>query len=181
MVNAIKGKKMILNTRTTKAMFAIGTAILLGLFSSEVLCQTDLSVLAGAGVGNILDSPRGGYVSFELRKPIIKHKDVILTGNVVLEGGDSEKYIGLGVSAEKRLSGRIKIAASTGIGRFSNINLNLGSKTEFRSGVDLFYRISRKVMLVMSFYHYSNGGISDYNPGAESVAFRVVIPLAGDS
>ena len=181
MVNAIKGKKMILNTMTTKATFTIGVAIFLSSFSSAVLGQTDLYMLAGTGVGNILDSPRGGYVSFELRKPIIRHKDVIFTGNVVLEGEKDEKYIGLGVSAEKRLSSRIKIAISTGIGRFSNINLDLGSKTEFRSGVDLFYRISRKVMLVMSFYHYSNGGISDYNPGAESVALRVVIPLVGNS
>jgi len=156
--------------KTVQVLITIGTAIFLGFFSSEVLGQTDLSVLAGTGVGNILDNPRRGYVSFELRKPIIKLKDVIFTGNVILEGENDEKYVGLGVSVERRLSPRILIAATTGIGRFSNINLNLGSKTEFRSGVDLFYKISRKVMLVMSFYHYSNGGISDYNPGAESVA-----------
>ena len=172
---------MILNKMITRTIFPIGAALFLISFSSEILGQTDIFVLAGMGVGNILDRPQGGYVSFELRKPIIKHKDVIFSGNVVLEGEKGEKYVGLGVSAKKRLSGRVSVAATTGIGRFSNINLNLGSKTEFRSGVDLFYKISRKVMLVMSFYHYSNGGISNYNPGAESVALRVVLPLARNS
>ena len=172
---------MISDHKKRRLIFTVWAAMLVSSISSVVFGQTDLYMLAGTGVGNILDSPRGGYVSFELRKPIIRHKDVIFTGNVVLEGEKDEKYIGLGISAEKRLSSRIKIAISTGIGRFSNINLDLGSKTEFRSGVDLFYRISRKMMLVMSFYHYSNGGISDYNPGAESVALRVVIPLVGNS
>lgn len=171
---------MISDHKKRRLIFAVWAAMLISSISSVVFGQTDLYMLAGMGVGNILDSPREGYVSFELRKPIIMHKNVIFTGNLVLEGEKDEKYIGLGVSAEKRLSSRIKIAISTGIGRFSNINLDLGSKTEFRSGVDLFYRISRKVMLAMSFYHYSNGGISDYNPGAECVALRIVIPLAGN-
>lgn len=172
---------MILNKIITKTTFTIGAALFLIFFSTMVLGQTDLSMLAGEGMGNILDCPCEGYVSFELRKPIIKHKDVIFTGNVVLEGENDDKYVGLGVSVEKRLSGWILIAATTGIGRFSNIYLNLGSKTEFRSGVDLFFKISSKIMVVLSLYHYSNGGISDYNPGAESLALRFVIPLVGNS
>jgi len=177
----IRGNEMILDHKTAKKNSIFGTAIFISFVSSAVLGQTDLSILVGTGVGNILDSPRGGYVSFELRKPIIKYKNVTLTGNVVLEGENDDKYVGLGASVEKRLSSRIKIAATTGVGRFSNINLNLGSKTEFRNGIDLFYKISSKVMVVLSFYHYSNGGISDYNPGTESVALRFVIPLAGNS
>lgn len=173
----IRGYEMIVDQKTTNKII-FGIAIIISLVSSAVLGQTDLSILAGTGVGNILDSPRGGYVSFEFRKSFIEFRNVTFTGNVVLEGENDEKYVGLGMSVEKLLSGRIVIAATTGIGRFSNINLDLGSKTEFRSGIDLFYKVSRKIALVLSFYHYSNGGISEHNPGTESLALRFVVPLS---
>lgn len=176
----VKGYKMISNHKIMKKII-LGIMIFIGLFSLEVMGQTDLFILAGTGVGNIFDCPRMAYVSFELRKPFCEFKDLTFSYNVVLEGDKDERYVGLGASVEKTLSNRIKIAATTGVGKFSNVNFDLGSEIEFRSGIDLFYRISGKTTLVLSFYHYSNAGFSKHNPGTESVTLRLAIPLTRKS
>ncbi len=150
--------------------------ILVIFFANKVYCQNNCFIITGFGVADVLDTPKKGFASFELRKPF-QFKSVALTLNCVVEGSDEDDYVGLGASLERRLSNKLKVALTTGFGRFSNKNMDLGSKTEFRSGIDLFFKVSRKLNLVFSFYHYSNGGISEYNPGSETVTVRVSVPL----
>jgi len=46
---------------------------------------------------------------------------------------------------------------------------DLGGAIEFRSGLDLSYILSERSRLGLSLYHLSNAGISDSNPGSESL------------
>lgn len=69
---------------------------------------------------------------------------------------------------------------SFGIGRFSNEpELDLGDPLEFRSGVEVSYRFETGYRLGVVVYHLSNGGLSETNPGTDTVALSFSIPLKG--
>jgi hypothetical protein len=46
---------------------------------------------------------------------------------------------------------------------------DLGGPVEFRSALDLAFRVSRHAAVGLSFYHLSNAGLYDPNPGSESL------------
>jgi len=46
---------------------------------------------------------------------------------------------------------------------------NLGGTLEFRSGLDVGYRLKGGSRVGLSLYHLSNGSLHDYNPGSESL------------
>jgi hypothetical protein len=45
----------------------------------------------------------------------------------------------------------------------------LGTAVEFRSGLDIGYKLSPSSHLTLGIYHLSNANMSDHNPGEESV------------
>jgi hypothetical protein len=53
----------------------------------------------------------------------------------------------------------------------------LGGALEFQSGVDLFYRLANRWRIGAALSHVSNAGIGDSNPGTETIALVVAIPL----
>ncbi|HSN88855.1 MAG TPA: acyloxyacyl hydrolase [Thermoanaerobaculia bacterium] len=40
---------------------------------------------------------------------------------------------------------------------------------EFRSGVELAWRLNERSRIGLCLYHLSNGGLYDFNPGTESL------------
>ena len=54
---------------------------------------------------------------------------------------------------------------------------NLGSTIEFRSAVELSYRFKDHSRIGVMFYHLSNAGIRDKNPGTEILSFGYTIPF----
>lgn len=132
-----------------------------------------LRLLMGGGVANILDEKKLGYVSVEFGKNLFNAKDFSFYGNFILEGRRNEHYLGLGITLEKYFSDHFGLFLSTGVGRYSDKYYKLGSKTEFRSGLGMLYSFNPKVFLSVSFIHYSNGGLSQFNPGSESILLKV--------
>lgn len=55
----------------------------------------------------------------------------------------------------------------------------LGSSVEFRSGLEIDYRMWDQSRLGLAIQHMSNAGISQRNPGEESVTLIYAIPLPG--
>tara|TARA_E500000178_G_C16780757_1_gene643493 strand:+ start:77 stop:643 length:567 start_codon:yes stop_codon:yes gene_type:complete len=55
--------------------------------------------------------------------------------------------------------------------------IRLGHKIEFRSGGDIYYRFKNNVRVGVGFYHISNAGIGESNPGAEQAIFKYQIPF----
>lgn len=47
--------------------------------------------------------------------------------------------------------------------------LDLGHDMEFRSGLDLAYKLNDSSRLALGIYHLSNNGLGDDNPGSESM------------
>ena len=55
--------------------------------------------------------------------------------------------------------------------------LELGHELEFRSQIEFAYRFDDRSRLGMSFYHLSNAGLSDNNPGTEVLSLNYSIPF----
>lgn len=53
---------------------------------------------------------------------------------------------------------------------------DLGGPVEFRSGLDVRLRLRSGVELGLGFYHLSNAGIYEHNPGTNSLLLRVLLP-----
>ncbi len=56
---------------------------------------------------------------------------------------------------------------------------DLGHIVEFRSSIELAYRFDNRARLGLSFYHLSNAGLDDRNPGTEVLSLNYSIPLNG--
>lgn len=54
---------------------------------------------------------------------------------------------------------------------------NLGSWLEFRTGAELAWRFANKSRLGVAFHHTSNAGLTQRNPGAQSVVLMYSIPM----
>ena len=54
---------------------------------------------------------------------------------------------------------------------------DLGGSVEFRSGLELAYRIKQKVLVGLDFYHLSNAVLYDFNPGANSIVLSLSFGL----
>jgi len=55
--------------------------------------------------------------------------------------------------------------------------INLGAHTEFRIGAELDYRFENFTRLGIGFYHMSNAGIGQLNPGVELVTLVLTVPF----
>lgn len=92
--------------------------------------------------------------------------------------GDGSAYVHAGLYRDFDLSSRWIVSPhfSAGLyGRGSRNNLGYG--LEFQSGVDLFYRMAQGWRIGATLRHVSNGGLADINPGIETLALVVAVPV----
>ena len=92
---------------------------------------------------------------------------------------NGELWLGFGQTYHKNIGGTklyAELHAMPGI-YTDNGGYDLGGPIEFRSGIELGYENRNGWRYALSYDHRSNAGIYDINPGIETVAFRVSIPL----
>lgn len=92
---------------------------------------------------------------------------------------DREAYL---VSAELRrnfwLTDHFLITPSFGGGYLNDDDkLDTGGDLEFRSGLEIAYRMDNDFRFGLAITHVSNGGVSTTNPGSEAVVFSIALPL----
>lgn len=76
------------------------------------------------------------------------------------------------------LNDRWAVVPSFGVGSFKDGgNLELGQRLEFRSGLELAYCLHGNYRIGAAFFHLSNGGLSDRNPGTEALVLSLSVPL----
>lgn len=91
---------------------------------------------------------------------------------------DGGLYGYAGVGTDIFFGNRWVLTPSAAIGAFDEGGgKDLGSTTEFRLAVSFAYRFDNRSRLGLRFYHMSNGGISERNPGVEVLDFTYSIPL----
>lgn len=94
-------------------------------------------------------------------------------------GGQGTYYIYHDLGREFRFADdRMYVRLSSGPGYYRGERMrDLGSKLEFRSGIELGYRTQGGTTIGAAIYHLSNASISSDNPGTEYATLNVTIPF----
>ena len=143
-----------------------------------VTAETGPLVVLSAGRFNIEDpseGPTGGGVEYRWA-PLERWKLVPSVGLTLAEGGVAYGYAALGY--DFHLGGSWRLTPVFGAGLFSGSGeVDLGHSVQFKSGIELSARVAGRYRLGLLFYHLSNGGLSDENPGVEVLEVVFGVPM----
>ena len=91
---------------------------------------------------------------------------------------DAAAYAYAGFMLDIYFGRRFVLTPNVSAGLYSNGDgKDLGSVIEFRSGIELAYRLDSRTRLGVAFHHISNASISDNNPGTETLTLVLSLPL----
>lgn len=132
-------------------------------------------IAVGTGISGVLDNDTTSEASVEVRfgRFSIPHLPRWLrlqpiAGAMVNGAGGGIAYAGARLPFE--LGKRWTVAAYSGIGLYERAGgKELGGAFEFRSGLEAAVRVGARSQVGATFYHLSNAGIYDPNPGIESL------------
>lgn len=92
--------------------------------------------------------------------------------------GDEAVYGYAGIRLDLFFGRRIVLTPNFAIGLFEEANGRaLGQPLEFRSGLELAYRFDSRARLGLAFHHLSNAGLSERNPGVETLVLQFSQPF----
>lgn len=127
------------------------------------------------GQFDVLESNRTDELGAELRfASLVDGGDPVswvLRPAVGVMGTSEEAFYGhVGFRLELSFSDRFTLTPQLGAGYYDRgDDKNLGGNLQFRSGIEAAVRLGGRQSLGLLFYHLSNAGIEDVNPGAESL------------
>ena len=134
-------------------------------------------VVLTAGRFNIEDpseGPTGGGVEYRWA-PLDRWKLVPGMGFTLADGGVAYGYGTL--RYDFRLGNSWFLTPVFGAGLFSNGgDVDLGHAVQFKTGIELSARVAGRYRVGLLFYHLSNAGLSDDNPGVEVLEVVFGIP-----
>lgn len=97
-------------------------------------------------------------------------------GGVITE--HDSRYIYAGIRRDFDLSQRWIFTPGFDLTSYRKGNgIDLGTELEFRTSLELAFRFSNAWRVSLAFYHLSNGGIGDRNPGTNSAVMAVQVPI----
>jgi hypothetical protein len=96
-------------------------------------------------------------------------------GLVIAADGDVFGYVGL--LTDVYWGPHLVTTISAAFGGYGGHGFDLGSTFEFRTGGDIAWRFADASRLGIGFYHISNAGITQRNPGSESALLQYAYPL----
>ena len=156
---------------------ALGAMLLLGSVGAAFADDDPAFVTFHGGGYDVNDDELAGQFNLEIRsnwddwylKPFA---GVMATTDAALFGYG-------GFLLDIYFGNRIVFTPNVAVGLYSDGDgKDLGSAIEFRSGVELAYRFDNRARLGVAFHHISNAGISDKNPGTETLTLTLSLPLS---
>jgi lipid A 3-O-deacylase len=160
----------------------LAAAVLALALSAPVAAQEPPMLVLGAGAGGIIHHNTHvrnteTAASIEYRSSYDLYKGVKpLVGALAMSDGAA--YVHAGAYRDFVLSPRWIVTPHFSAGAYGHGDKNdLGGTLEFQSGVDLFYRLERGWRVGATLRHISNAGTGDFNPGIETLAVLVSVPL----
>ena len=156
------------------AMLALGVAVTAGPARAEDEAQ--LAVYAGAYDIAKTKSIEGGL---EYRFSSRAWGLVPAVGGAATDDGALWAYAGLRRPFRVVPGWRLTPGFAVSIYQEGSTGKDLGGPLEFRSSLELARRFAGGSSLGLAFYHLSNAGIYDDNPGSNSVILTFAFPLPG--
>jgi hypothetical protein len=88
---------------------------------------------------------------------------------------DDGKYFYTGLRKDVKASKNIYFTPSFAVGYYDQgKSKNLGYDLEFRSQLELSYRLESANRIAISINHISNASLSEQNPGVESIVISII-------
>jgi len=165
------------------------TAAVLALaMSAPVAAQEPATLVLGAGASGIWHHNSHVQQTVETASLEYRSGRELFSGHEYLHeikplagafvSSDGTVYVHAGAYRDFPLAPRWILTPHFSAGLYGKGSKNdLGGALEFQSGVDLFYRLERGWRVGATLRHVSNGGIYDINPGIETLAVLVSVPL----
>ncbi len=132
----------------------------------------------GVGADDVFDSPDAAVLDVEWR-PSPRYLGLIapLAGGFVTSEGSFYGYVGFGL--DFTVTERVSVMPFTGAGLYGKgSGPDLGQALEFRSGLEVMYRLEGGRQIGAQLYHLSNAGLDDKNPGNNYITVKYGMPLA---
>ncbi len=132
----------------------------------------------GLGADDVFDSPNAVVLDAEWR-PGVRYWNFVapLAGGFVTSEGSLYGYVGFGFDIP--LTDKLAIMPFTGAGLYSEgSGPDLGQAMEFRTGVEVSYKLDGGSVIAGQLYHLSNASLADQNPGNNYIVVRYGLPLS---
>lgn len=163
--------------RLLPSFAALPSLSLIAVLSAVALCSVASSASAQdrsdrvafcLGSFDVLNSTRSAELGFEVRFAPRAFELRPVVGVAV--NSDEGGYVLAGLRRDFDVSDRWILTPHFGVTLFDEGDgKDLGHEIEFRSGIELAFRLNERSRLGVSFYHLSNAGLDETNPGSESL------------
>jgi hypothetical protein len=155
---------------------ALSAALLLGGTQAHAADRAFLAF--GAGVFDVNDDEKSAEFHVEIRTDYDLWIFNPIAGMIV--NTDLGAYGYAGFQTDIYFGRRIALTPSLAVGWYERgDSKDLGHNVEFRSAVELSWRFDSRSRLGLQFYHLSNAGLDDKNPGTEVLAITWARPFGG--
>ena len=158
------------------------TVVALVALTASAVAQEPAHLVFGAGATAVFRHNEHvqdavGLVSIEYRSghELFAHVKPLAGAFATSDGGG---YVHAGLYRDFTLSPRWVFTPHFSAGIYGHgSKIDLGDPPEYQTGLDLFYRLREGWRAGATLRHVSNGGAGDFNPGIETVALLVSLPL----
>ena len=131
--------------------------------------------LGQVGVLDDIDDPFRVGIEYRMRS-FSRWKLIPAIGYAHAENGANFLYSDL--RHDFWLNDKWILIPSFGVGTFEDSEeIQLGHEIQFRSGIEIAYRFHDQYRIGLAIFHLSNAGLSEKNPGTESLVLSLCIPL----
>lgn len=136
------------------------------------------NLVLSAGAADIFDSAPFACATVNYR-PAFRLFDILGPDLLVGTGRHHEFYAAAGIFCDLPLVSRLLLVPSFGLGYYNSAahGRDLGFDLQFCTSLQLAWRFTAGPRLGLTISHLSNGSLSDYNPGTESLTLSITLPL----
>jgi len=155
---------------------AVAVLWLLAAATPPVEADEVRSLALSGGVFRFNKPDKQVEVGAELRLPTQTWKLVVATG--IYYAAEGSFYGFGGLRRDFSLGGRWQVTPGFGVALYEQGNgKDLGGLVQFRSMLEISHQWPKGKRLGAAFYHLSNAGLYDHNPGSNSVIVTYSFPV----
>ena len=161
-----------------RSLFLVAVALAAWLATLPLRAEPPVEIVPSVGQFEVFDGGRAWEMGWEARfaprripfLPRFLHDAIPVAGAMASSQGALYAYGGFRWNLP--LGKRWVVTPNWAAGLYyagKEDGKDLGGVVEFRSGVELAWRLNERSRIGLCLYHLSNGGLYDFNPGTESL------------
>lgn len=155
-----------------KLKLIVLTGLIFFTFSHLSHAEESSTLAISAGAFDAIDDDTAGELGAEYRFAPLEDFYNIIPVVGIAANTDGAYWVHSGIRYDFNLNENWLITPHFAVSLYENGgSKDLGHAIEFRSGLEIAYKLDQSSHLGLGIYHLSNASISDKNPGEESIIF----------